>query len=191
MLMIMLLVLVTLVVLIATCRGLPSAYTKLSHSYLVALAAGIELLVLYRQEFVWGPLLGAICIALWALCNRSLPGARLLLLGAAANGLAMLSNHGSMPLDPAVAQALGMTGSAYELLAGSKDTIGQPGALLWLADWLVVRTWSMILVVSPGDLLIGAAVIRWMCATRTAAAAVRSRPARTLKRVHRPAGQVG
>ena len=146
----------------------PKQFVTFSAPYLLVLAGLSQIPVLLLGQPRWAPLLGVLLIIMWGVHNRHLPGAYLLVVGTAANGVAMLLHGGAMPLAPRAAQQLGLASTAH-LLAGSKDVIGQTSLWLWLSDWLVVRTPILTLVLSPGDLGIGAALCRWVYACHTVA----------------------
>jgi hypothetical protein len=134
--------------------------------YLLLLAATIQIPVVFYGKFLNGPLLSTVLVTLWIFRNAHLPGSRWVLIGVISNGVAMAIHGGAMPLDPAVADQLGLQATPY-LLQGSKDVIGQADLWQWLADWIVVRTSLFILVLSPGDLGILAGLLHWSCACRT------------------------
>ena len=164
----MLLLVATLCTLLATpWRAAPLA-SSMKATYLLALAGASQIAVLLGR-MPGGSILGVVLAGLWSLRNCHTPGATFLLIGLLGNGLAMAMYGGAMPLAPAVAAELGI--SSGTLLAGSKDVIGDGRLWTYLGDWLLVRTpWSVI-VLSPGDLCIFAALVRWSSARRRAAAA--------------------
>ncbi|GAB4190688.1 MAG: hypothetical protein OHK0022_03670 [Roseiflexaceae bacterium] len=173
-------------ILILTCAGLAAALVALAtvagvawqgsalrSCWLLALAGLSQAALIYGYPLPGGPLAGLILALAWALRNRALPGSGWLIAGLLANGLAMAANGGTMPLAPHVAEALGVAGQAHGLLAGSKDSVGTAGPLVWLADWIVLRTPWATWVASPGDFAILAALVRWGLAQRLEARGLR------------------
>jgi hypothetical protein len=144
----------------------PAPSRRISHTFLVVLAALIQIPVLFYGRPPFGPLLGAILIGLWSLYNRRLPGAWLLLAGVVANAVAMLYYGGAMPLHPEAARALGLKLNTYGLLVGSKDVIGRANLLIWLGDWIVIKGPGVRLVSSPGDIGIVIGLLCWVRACR-------------------------
>lgn len=145
----------------------PQRCIHVAHPTLLVLAGLSQVPVLLLGGPRVMPLLGVLLMIGWTLCNRHLPGSCLLLCGTVANGLAMLFHGGAMPLDPAIAEQLGLVPTS-DLFAGSKDVLGQGTFTLWLSDWLLIRLPLIKLVVSPGDLCIALALCRWTYACSAA-----------------------
>lgn len=129
----------------------------------LGLAAGTQLPGLLWGAPALSPLAGVLCCAWWAWLNRALPGAALLLLGLLANGAAMLAHGGAMPLAPEIAAQLGL-GLPGELIAGTKNVVAAPSPWQWLGDWIPIRSPWALIVASPGDLLVLAAIGRYLWA---------------------------
>lgn len=128
-------------------------------------AGALQIPMLLDHRIAYAPAVGAGLVVIWAVANRQLPGARLLMFGAGLNVLAMLHSQGMMPLAPHMVASLPHLG-APSLLAHSKDVIGTADVWQWIGDWMPLQLPSLTLVGSPGDLLIAAAVIYWACISR-------------------------
>ena len=129
---------------------------------LLALATAPQLLSLLAVRGVALFVITALALAAWCWCNRTLPGVALVSAGFALNLLAMGLHGGSMPLWADSLAALGHTHAPGTVLVGSKDVVVDGGIGRWLGDWLVISWLPVRLIVSPGDLLILAGVVRWL-----------------------------
>lgn len=152
--------------LIATPWRAPQLPTTFTHPYVLIVAGLIQVPVLLLGKPASAPLISALLVALWLLCNLHLPGSRLVLIGVIGNALAMAVHGGAMPLAPKVAQQLNVSEPAHMLLPRSKDVIGQDGIWLWLSDWLILQLPNILLVVSPGDICIVVGLVYWTCVCR-------------------------
>lgn len=143
--------------------------TTSNASFILVLAGLSQIPTLAAGKPIFAPIVGIILIIFWIGRNTHLPGIWLLLVGVLANGLAMATHGGAMPLAPTAATQLGIEAATQTLLPYSKDVLGESAMVGWLADWLMIRTPGATFVVSPGDLCIFAALIHWAYACRMAA----------------------
>jgi len=105
-----------------------------------------------------GFVLGQLAIVGWLVLNRTVPGLRIVLLGAGLNSVVMVANGGFMPITAASLRAIGLdrlTPLLNQRLPTSKDILLLPAQihLAWLSDCLP-QAWPTQHVYSPGDLLI-------------------------------------
>ena len=96
---------------------------------------------------------------LWA--NRRLPGLPLILGGALANFLALLVHGGLMPVSPTAMRLAGLSASVKAFAGSSRHQFMNPSILWWLGDWIPFPHF----VLSPGDLLVGSGLVRFLYAS--------------------------
>jgi len=128
----------------------------------LGLAAGTQLVGLFWGFVSVSPLLGVVCCGWWMLLNSRLSGARWMFVGLLANGIAMITHGGAMPLAPEIVAQLGL-GLPGNLVAGTKNVITAPTLWRWLGDGIPIQTPWALFVASPGDMVILAAVGRYLC----------------------------
>ena len=124
---------------------------------LLALGAGHgwKNTILLELSFVF------ILYGLWM--NRHLPGVVLIFAGAAANFLALLANGGLMPVSPTAMRLAGLSVSVKAFAGSSRHQFMGSTTLWWLSDWIPLPHF----VLSPGDLLVGAGLVRFLYASST------------------------
>ena len=121
----------------------------------------------------WEPLLGVLSalswltVAFYAWVNRAVPGAALIAVGLAANGLVLLLN-GAVPVSADAATRAGAEPIAVVGPAG-REPMGPDTLLPWLGKTVPVAFPPRPEVVSPGDVALaaGLAVIAGLGMTRT------------------------
>jgi hypothetical protein len=110
--------------------------------------------------WLWEPLLGILSALSWltvtfyAWVNRAVPGAALVAIGLAANGLVLLLN-GAVPVSTHAATHAG-TEPATVLGASGREPIGPNTLLPWLGKTVPVAFPPRPEVVSPGDVAVAA-----------------------------------
>jgi len=123
--------------------------------------------------WLWEPLLGVLSalswltVAFYAWVNRAVPGAALIAVGLAANGLVLLLN-GAVPVSADAATRAGAEPIAVVGSAG-REPMGPDTLLPWLGKTVPVAFPPRPEVVSPGDVALaaGLAVIAGLGMTRT------------------------
>jgi Family of unknown function (DUF5317) len=123
--------------------------------------------------WLWEPLLGVLSalswltVAFYAWVNRAVPGAALIAVGLAANGLVLLLN-GAVPVSADAATRAGAEPIAVVGPAG-REPMGPDTLLPWLGKTVPVAFPPRPEVVSPGDVALaaGLAVIAGLGMTRT------------------------
>ena len=123
--------------------------------------------------WLWEPLLGVLSalswltVAFYAWVNRAVPGAALVAVGLAANGLVLLLN-GAVPVSADAATRAGAEPIAVVGPAG-REPMGPDTLLPWLGKTVPVAFPPRPEVVSPGDVALaaGLAVIAGLGMTRT------------------------
>jgi hypothetical protein len=109
-----------------------------------------------------------VCLGLFVLANRTLPGMWLVALGLVTNASAIFANGGLMPTNETAMQQAGLRHSIEAArehpgirLARSKDALlpVEETHLWWLSDTLVSPPIPRRKAMSPGDLLVAAGVV--------------------------------
>jgi hypothetical protein len=109
-----------------------------------------------------------VCLGVFVLANRDLPGMWLVALGLVANASAIFTNGGLMPTNETAMRQAGLRLSIEAArehpgirLARSKDVLLPPDEthLWWLSDTLVSPPIPRRKAMSPGDLLVAAGVV--------------------------------
>jgi len=132
------------------------------HNLLLAIAAAPQAASMLGLRLGWMFAISLCAIGLWCWLNRSLAGGTCIALGAGMNMLAMAFHGGAMPIHASTLAAVGRAATPGMLLNGSKDVVVQASSLGWLADWLVVHVGAIIVVASPGDLLLAVGIFYWL-----------------------------
>ena len=136
----------------------------LRSAWLVVAAVGVQVagaLLPLRAAYAEGLVLSALLAAAFLARNRRLPGTGLIALGLAANALAVLVNHGVMPVDLTALARVG--GGSGDLLQDPRHAPGSSRDRLRLLTDVVPAPLPLGLgqVLSPGDVLVasGAALL--------------------------------
>lgn len=194
-------------ILVGAAFGLATARRSRSHALAAVRSPVLLLLALSLQvPFIYSPPVapgdgldplrltlpaGLLLTASFLACNRHLPGARLALLGVAANAAVVLANGGLMPTNARALEAAGMETRAATSsdphgtrLLRSKDVLLRPEEthLLWLSDVFVSPPMPRRTVMSVGDLFLAAGL------ATLAAAAMRRSMARHAVTARAPGG---
>jgi hypothetical protein len=150
----------------------------LQHLWLVFIAFLPQFLVVYlpvrdvmsEASIAFCLILSQLLLCGFAFLNRHYMGMRILMIGAALNGLVMIVNGGFMPISPQTAARLVpqdiLLGIASGSRFGSKDILLLPEhtRLEWLADRFLLPAWLPYQVAfSLGDIFIAAGVF-WLLA---------------------------
>ncbi|MEX2626410.1 MAG: DUF5317 family protein, partial [Ilumatobacteraceae bacterium] len=119
------------------------AALRLQHVWLVALALGLQILIITLLDLGPGPLGGGLHVVSYALVgtfvvlNRRVRWLWVIALGWASNTAAIAANGGVMPMSPHVAEALGETTSDRFTNSGPIDD----ARLAVLGDVFVMPAW--------------------------------------------------
>jgi uncharacterized membrane protein SirB2 len=133
--------------------------------YLLGLACVPQILAMLGVRHWLLALTGLVLCLLWYRANPSLSGALLLVAGIVLNLGTMVLHGGSMPITTATLAALGVELPPGTVIMGSKDTVVEHSPIWWLGDWIRITTPWRNWIISPGDLLVAAGLLRWLLAT--------------------------
>ncbi|MFD1677871.1 DUF5317 family protein [Alicyclobacillus fodiniaquatilis] len=92
------------------------------------------------------------CVLLGIFLNRHIKGMNLILFGALLNFFVIVFHHGTMPVLGSLVNEMHLS------KLGSRHSIASTSWGWWLADWIPVPPFIM----SPGDILVGSGVIRFV-----------------------------